>query len=95
MSLTKREVENVANLARLEITEGEIGRVVENLSSIINFVDQLQAADTDDVMPMAHPLDMGQRLRADAVTESDQRKRYQVNAAEVEAGLYLVPKVIE
>ena len=95
MSLTKREVENVANLARLEITEGEIGRVVENLSSIINFVDQLQAADTDDVMPMAHPLDMGQRLRADAVTEADQRKRYQVNAAEVEAGLYLVPKVIE
>jgi aspartyl-tRNA(Asn)/glutamyl-tRNA(Gln) amidotransferase subunit C len=95
MSLTKREVENVANLARLEITEGEIGRVVENLSSIIDFVDQLQAADTDDVMPMAHPLDMGQRLRADVVSESDQRKRYQVNAAEVEAGLYLVPKVIE
>lgn len=95
MALTKREVENVANLARLEITEGEIGRVVENLSSIIDFVDQLQAADTDDVMPMAHPLDMGQRLRADVVSESDQRKRYQVNAAEVEAGLYLVPKVIE
>ncbi len=95
MSLSKREVENVANLARLEITEGEMGRVVENLSSIIDFVDQLQAADTDDVMPMAHPLDMGQRLRSDEITESDQRKRYQVNAAEVEAGLYLVPQVIE
>ena len=95
MSLSKREVENVANLARLEITEGEMGRVVENLSSIIDFVDQLQAADTDDVMPMAHPLDMGQRPRSDEITESDQRKRYQVNAAEVEAGLYLVPQVIE
>ena len=95
MSLSKREVENVANLARLEITEGEMGRVVENLSPIIDFVDQLQAADTDDVMPMAHPLDMGQRLRSDEITESDQRKRYQVNAAEVEAGLYLVPQVIE
>ena len=95
MSLSKGEVGNVANLARLEITEGEMGRVVENLSSIIDFVDQLQAADTDDVMPMAHPLDMGQRLRSDEITESDQRKRYQVNAAEVEAGLYLVPQVIE
>ena len=95
MSLTKQEVESVAKLARLEITEGEIGRVVEKLSSIIDFVDQLQAANTDDVMPMAHPLDMGQRLRTDEISESDQRKRYQVNAPEVEAGLYLVPKVIE
>jgi len=95
MSLTKQEVESVARLARLKITEGEIGRVVEKLSSIIDFVDQLQAANTDDVMPMAHPLDMGQRLRTDEISESDQRKRYQVNAAEVEAGLYLVPRVIE
>ncbi|MCJ7558326.1 MAG: Asp-tRNA(Asn)/Glu-tRNA(Gln) amidotransferase subunit GatC [Gammaproteobacteria bacterium] len=95
MSLTKQEVESVAKLARLKITEGEIERVVEKLSSIIDFVDQLQAANTDDVMPMAHPLDMGQRLRTDEISESDQRKRYQVNASEVEAGLYLVPKVIE
>jgi aspartyl-tRNA(Asn)/glutamyl-tRNA(Gln) amidotransferase subunit C len=95
MSLTKQEVESVARLARLEITEGEIGRVVEKLSSIIDFVDQLQAANTDDVMPMAHPLDMGQRLRTDEIFEADQRNRYQVNAPEVEAGLYLVPKVIE
>jgi aspartyl-tRNA(Asn)/glutamyl-tRNA(Gln) amidotransferase subunit C len=95
MSLTKREVENVAHLARLEISDGEIGRVVENLSSIIDFVDQLQAADTDGVLPMAHPLDMSQRLRSDEVSEVDQRNRYQANAQDVEAGLYLVPKVIE
>lgn len=95
MSLTKREVENVAHLARLEITEGEIERVVENLSSIIDFVDQLRGADTGDVLPMAHPLDMSQRLRTDEVSESDQRKRFQANTPAVEAGLYLVPKVIE
>jgi aspartyl-tRNA(Asn)/glutamyl-tRNA(Gln) amidotransferase subunit C len=95
MSLTKREVENVAHLARLEITEGEIERVVENLSSIIDFVDQLRGADTGDVLPMAHPLDMSQRLRTDEVSESDQRKRFQANTSAVEAGLYLVPKVIE
>lgn len=95
MSLTKREVENVAHLARLEITEGEIERVVENLSSIIDFVDQLRGADTGEVLPMAHPLDMSQRLRVDEVSESDQRKRYQANTAATEAGLYLVPKVIE
>jgi aspartyl-tRNA(Asn)/glutamyl-tRNA(Gln) amidotransferase subunit C len=95
MALTKHEVESVAHLARLEISEGEIGRVVENLSSIIEFVDQLQAADTEGVLPMAHPLDMGQRLRTDEVSEVDQRKRFQANAGEVEAGLYLVPKVIE
>ena len=95
MSLTKHEVENVAHLARLEITEGEIERVVENLSSIINFVDQLRGADTGDVLPMAHPLDMSQRLRTDEVSESDQRERFQANTSAVEAGLYLVPKVIE
>lgn len=95
MSLTKSEVENVAHLARLEITEGEIERVVENLSSIINFVDQLRGADTGEVLPMAHPLDMSQRLRTDEVSESDQRKRFQANTPAVEAGLYLVPKVIE
>lgn len=95
MSLTKSEVENVAHLARLEITEAEIERVVENLSSIIDFVDQLRGADTGDVLPMAHPLDMNQRLRTDEASEPDQRKRYQANTAAVEAGLYLVPKVIE
>lgn len=95
MSLTKREVENVAHLARLEITGAEIERVVDNLSSIIDFVDQLQAAETDEVLPMAHPLDMNQRLRTDEVTEDDRRQRFQGNAPAVEAGLYLVPKVIE
>ena len=95
MSLSKSEVENVAHLARLEVSPGEIEGVVQNLSRIIDFVAQLQGADTEDVLPMAHPLDMHQRLRPDLVTEADQRELYQANASAVEAGLYLVPKVIE
>jgi len=95
MSLSKSEVENVAHLARLEVSPGEIEGVVQNLSRIIDFVAQLQGADTEDVLPMAHPLDMHQRLRPDQVTEADQRELFQANAGAVEAGLYLVPKVIE
>jgi len=95
MALTRSQVENIANLARLEITEEEIPVYVDNLSRIIDFVDQLENARTDHVEPMAHPLNMSQPLRADEVTERNLRDRVQANAAQTEAGLYLVPKVIE
>jgi aspartyl-tRNA(Asn)/glutamyl-tRNA(Gln) amidotransferase subunit C len=95
MALTRKEVEKIAYLARLEFAEDEIPGFVDNLSRIIEFVDQLEAAPTDDVEPMAHPLRMTQPLRPDEVTETDERDRYQANARSTEAGLYLVPKVIE
>ena len=96
MSLTRAQVEEIAHLARLEITEEELPVYVDRLSRIIDFVEQLSAADTGDVEPMAHPLaDQVQRLRADQVTESDEHEKYQRNAPSVAAGLYLVPKVIE
>ena len=95
MALTSDDVLNIANLARLEITESEIGVYREKLTTILDMVDQLTAADTEGVVPMAHPLDMSQRLREDVVTETDQRKLYQQNATQTEAGLYLVPKVLE
>ncbi len=96
MTLTRRDVENIAHLARLQITEAEMPVYVSSLSAILAFVEQLSGAATDDVVPMAHPLEgQVQRLRVDAVTESDDRDVYQANAAAVEAGLYLVPKVIE
>jgi len=95
MALTRSQVENIANLARLQITEDEIPVYVRNLSRIIDFVDQLESAGTEDAQPMAHPLNMSQPLRKDEVDESDHRDRYQRNAAAVEVGLYLVPKVIE
>ncbi len=82
-------------LARLQLEDDEIDDVVDKLSRIVDFVDQLQAAPTDDVLPMAHPLNMSQRLRADDVTEADQRDFVQENAPSTEKGYYLVPKVIE
>ena len=95
MSLTRKEVENIAWLARLEIADEQMSGFVENLSKIIDFVEQLSGAAVGDVVPMAHPLDMNQRLRADRVTESNERDRFQENAPAIEAGLYLVPRVIE
>ncbi len=96
VTLTRRDVENIAYLARLQVTEEELPVYVDSLSRILEFVEQLGSAQTDAVLPMAHPLeDQVQRLRADEVTEVDRRDRYQGNAPSVEAGLYLVPKVIE
>ncbi len=95
MALTSDDVLHIANLARLEITEAEVDVYSKKLTNILDMVDQLTAADTEGVTPMAHPLDMAQRLRADEVSETDQRKLYQQNASQTEAGLYLVPKVIE
>lgn len=82
-------------LARLRLDENDIDDVVAKLSNIVNFVDQLQAAPTDGVVPMAHPMDQAQRLRADCVTEPDEREHIQRNAPAVLDGLYLVPKVLE
>ncbi len=95
MSLTKDQVQHIATLARLKVADAEFDDVVEKLSSIVDFVDQLQAAATDDVLPMAHPLNMSQRLRADEVTEPNERDELQKNAPSVENGYYLVPKVLE
>jgi aspartyl-tRNA(Asn)/glutamyl-tRNA(Gln) amidotransferase subunit C len=96
MSLSLQDVEKIAHLARLSIGADEMPVYVASLSSIVNFVAELSAAQTLDVLPMAHPLDgQQQRLRADAVTESDHREQYQANAPSVQAGLYVVPRVIE
>ena len=95
MSLSKEQVQHIAKLARLELSDDEYAESVKKLSKIVDFVDHLSEADTEGVVPMAHPLDVAQRLRADAVTETDERDRFQQNAASVTGGLYLVPKVIE
>jgi aspartyl-tRNA(Asn)/glutamyl-tRNA(Gln) amidotransferase subunit C len=95
-SLTRQDVEKIAHLARLSITEQEMPAYVTSLSSIVNFVDELSRAQTDNVEPMAHPLDgQHQRLRPDVVSESDNHEKYQANAPAVQAGLYVVPRVIE
>jgi aspartyl-tRNA(Asn)/glutamyl-tRNA(Gln) amidotransferase subunit C len=95
VSLTNEDLDRLTMLARLEITSDEVPDVLAKLTDIVAMVDQLQAADTTGVLPMAHPLDRQQRLRKDEVTESDQHQRYQRNAGMVERDLYLVPKVID
>ena len=95
MSLEKADVEKIAHLARLSLNENDIPAYAENLSSILNLVEQMNSVDTSGVTPMAHPLDAVQRLRPDEVTETDQREQFQQIAPSVENGLYLVPKVIE
>ena len=95
MSLQKKDVENIAHLARLSINENDVSAYAENLSSILNLVGQMSSIDTSGITPMAHPMDATQRLRPDVVTESDQRDNFQRNAPLVEDGLFLVPKVID
>ena len=95
MSLDKEQVQHIAMLARLKLTDEEYAESVQKLSKIVDFVDQLSQAETTDVVPMAHPLHAAQRLRPDEVTETNNRDHYQQNASNVTAGLYLVPKVIE
>jgi aspartyl-tRNA(Asn)/glutamyl-tRNA(Gln) amidotransferase subunit C len=95
VSLDKQQVQHIAMLARLKLSDEEYAESVEKLSKIVDFVDQLSAADTTDVVPMAHPVDAAQRLRPDDVTETNDRDHYQQNAPEVLDGLYLVPKVLE
>ena len=95
MSLGPAEVAKIAHLARLAIREQDAPAYARNLSAILDLVAQMNAVDTTGVAPMAHPLDMAQRLRADEITEPNQREYFQTIAPRVEAGLYLVPKVIE
>lgn len=94
MSLTKADVEKVADLARIEIQATDIDNYAKDLSNTLDLIKSLQQAKTDDIIPMAHPLDCAQRLRADKVTETDNRETFQSLAPKTEAGLYLVPKVL-
>ena len=95
MALTLDDVRRVAHLARLAIDEAEARSVLPQLNRVFELVAEMQAVDTHGVEPMAHALDLTQRLREDAVTESDRREAFQEVAPEHDGGLYLVPKVIE
>lgn len=96
MSLTRQDVEAIARLARLKVGEADLAVYAGSLSKILAFVEQLSAVDTASVEPMAHPLQgEAQRLRPDVVTQGNHRDLYQQNAASVQAGLYVVPRVIE
>lgn len=95
MSLSPEEVKKIAFLARLAIKEENISQYSEDLSGILDLVDQMDAAVTENIEPMAHPQDAMQRLRDDAVTEINQREKLMENAPAKEDGLFLVPKVLD
>ena len=95
MSLTLEQVKRIANLARIEISDDEALTTQGHLNGIFQLIEQMQAVDTAGVEPMAHAQDVSQRLREDAVSETDQRAAFQAVSPETEAGLFLVPKVIE
>jgi aspartyl-tRNA(Asn)/glutamyl-tRNA(Gln) amidotransferase subunit C len=95
MALDASEIKKIAHLARLGINADDIPEYSRNLSDILAFVEQLNAVDTTGVEPLAHPLEATQRLRVDAVTETNNRDNFQQVAPETASGLYLVPQVIE
>jgi aspartyl-tRNA(Asn)/glutamyl-tRNA(Gln) amidotransferase subunit C len=95
MPLNLEDVARIALLSRIELSLDERETTRDQLNGILGFIEQLQAVDTTGIAPMAHAVDVVQRLRPDVVTESDHRTDFQAVAPETEAGLYLVPKVIE
>ncbi|ABE59592.1 MULTISPECIES: Asp-tRNA(Asn)/Glu-tRNA(Gln) amidotransferase subunit GatC [Chromohalobacter] len=95
MAIEHADVLRAAHLARVGLGEDEATGYVDDLSRILEMVDQLQAVDTQGIAPLAHPLDATQRLRPDEVTEHNQRERFQACAPVTEGGLYLVPRVVE
>ena len=95
MSLTLDDVRRIARLARLDVTAEETEKTRDQLNGILAFIEQLQSVDTTGIEPMAHAVDVVQRLRPDAATEPDRREAFQAVAPETEAGLYLVPRVVE
>lgn len=95
MSLSLDDVRRIAYLARIAITEEEAQTVLQQLTGIFALIEKMQAVDTRGIEPMAHAQDVVLRLRPDEVTEADQRELFLSIAPRVEAGLYLVPKVIE
>ncbi len=95
MSITKEQVDKIAHLARLALTEEEAHAYATQLENIFNLVTVLQQADTAEVRPMAHPMDAKQRLRPDVITEGNEREVMQAIAPLTDMGLYLVPQVIE
>ncbi len=95
MALSTEDIRDIAKLAKLQINEDELDRYKQELSRILEFVEQMNQADVENIEPMAHPQDMIQPLRVDEITETNLREKFQCIAPATQDGLYLVPKVIE
>ena len=95
MSLDKSDIDKIAWLARLSISEADIPNYIHDVSNILDLVEKMNSVNTDNIEPLSHPLELTARLREDKVTESNQRAHFQEIAPAVDNGHYLVPKVIE
>ena len=95
MALNLSDVEKIAKLSRLSLTENEKTKTLSELNDIFAMVEKMQSVNTDGVEPMPHPHETARRLREDAVTEIDHAAEYQAVAPEVRNRLYIVPQVIE
>lgn len=89
------QIHKIAHLARLKIEDDKVEKISQDITNILDLVEQLQNANTDNIEPMANPLDATQVLRADNITEENKREKLQKSAPNTEDGLFLVPKVIE
>ncbi len=95
MSINKSDIDHLCNLSKLKLEDKDKALFLEQIQSIFKMIEELQEVDAEDIIPMAHPLEMSQRLRADEVSETDRREEYQKNTEHTENGFYKVPKVIE
>jgi len=95
MTIKKSEIAYISSLSKLKMEDAEMENYSHQISDILKMIRQLEKVDTDDIEPMAHPLNMKQRLRVDVITEENHRELYQKNAVEFEEGFYKVPKVID
>ena len=95
MTITKSDIEHLCGLSKLNLDDDEAPIYLQQMTDILEMIEQLQSADTDEIIPMAHPLDMHQRLREDTVIDTNDRDIYQKNSLNAEEGFYKVPKVIE
>jgi|TARA_B110000977_G_scaffold116176_1_gene150086 aspartyl-tRNA(Asn)/glutamyl-tRNA(Gln) amidotransferase subunit C len=95
VDVTEEVVRNIAELVQLKVDDADIQQLTKGMQNILALADQMQAIDTDGIEPVSNPLDASQKLRPDAITEGNQRELFQSIAPATEAGLYLVPRVVE
>jgi len=95
MSLKLADIHRIARLARIEITETQAQEAAKQLNDILAMIEQIARVDTAGVLPMSHPLDGIQRMRADTVTDVPDRQQNMANAPAQRDGLFLVPRVVE
>lgn len=94
-NFSSEDIKKTAHLARLSFTAEEMEKIEKKLTGIIHFAEKISDVDTHNIEPLVHPLEIQQRIRPDCVTEENQRSEFQKIAPMTEAGLYLVPQVIE